>query len=87
MGVNGNGSEAAWLAARGRSSKWLWLSTAAIWTGFGVFDATQTVFVMRSGGMHHNWARLFVTLLIWPAPSVPGATYIIVTPPAEVSRG
>jgi two-component system LytT family sensor kinase len=64
MGVNGNGSEAAWLAARGRSSKWLWLSTAAIWTGFGVFDATQTVFVMRSGGMHHNWARLFVTLLI-----------------------
>src|ERR1700677_4017119 len=65
MSTTRNGSEAAvGQAARGRSSEWLWLSIAAIWTGVGVFDATQTVFVMRAEGTHHNWARLFVTLLI-----------------------
>jgi two-component sensor histidine kinase len=30
----------------------------------GVFDATQTVFSMRAEGMHHNWAQLFVTILL-----------------------
>lgn len=40
-----------------------WLSTAVIWLGFGLFDATQTVFVMRSEGMHHYWIRLFFTRL------------------------
>jgi two-component system LytT family sensor kinase len=45
-------------------SRWLWI--AAIWSGVGLFDATQTVFVMRAEGMHHAWARLFVTqLLVW----------------------
>ena len=44
------------------SSHWLWL--AAIWFGLGLFDATQTVFVMRAEGMHHYWTRLFFTLLI-----------------------
>src|SRR6202162_3051104 len=45
-------------------SRWLWI--AAIWSGVGLFDATQTVLVMRSEGMHHAWARLFVTqLLVW----------------------
>ena len=29
--------------------------------GFGLIDATQTVFVMRAEGMHHAWVRLFVT--------------------------
>jgi hypothetical protein len=42
-------------------SRWFWI--AAIWTGLGLFDATQTVFVMRAEGMHHAWIRLFVTLL------------------------
>ena len=45
-----------------RSSRWFW--TAAIWSGIGLFDATQTVVVMRSEGMHHNWVRLFFVLLL-----------------------
>ena len=39
---------------------------AAIWLGIGLFDACQTVVVMRAEGMHHAWVRLFVTqLLSW----------------------
>lgn len=44
------------------SSRWFWI--AAIWSGIGLFDATQTVVVMRSEGMHHAWARLFIVLLL-----------------------
>jgi len=43
------------------SPRWLWI--AVIWSGFGLFDATQTIFVMRAEGMHHSWPRLFFTLL------------------------
>lgn len=42
--------------------RWFWI--AAIWFGLGLFDATQTVFVMRAEGMHHAWVRLFWTLLL-----------------------
>lgn len=43
---------------------WLWNTGA--WLGIGLIGATQTVFVMRSQGMHHAWARLFTTeLLSW----------------------
>jgi two-component system, LytTR family, sensor kinase len=43
---------------------WLW--NAAAWFGIGLIGATQTVFVMRSQGMHHAWAQLFATeLLAW----------------------
>ncbi len=51
---------------RSESSRWLsrWLWIAAIWSGVGLFDATQTVFVMRAEGMHHNWGRLFVAMLL-----------------------
>lgn len=41
-----------------------WFRIAAIWLGVGLFDATQTVFVMRAEGMHHRWAQLFTTLLL-----------------------
>lgn len=34
-----------------------------LWLGVGLFDATQTVVLMHSQGMHHAWLRLFVTLL------------------------
>ena len=44
------------------SAQWLW--SAAIWAGVGLFDATQTVFVMRSEGMHHAWGRLFFTSVV-----------------------
>ena len=42
--------------------RWYWV--VAVWMGIGLFDATQTVFVMRSEGMHHYWGRLFFTDLI-----------------------
>jgi len=45
-----------------RRHDWKWI--ALIWTGVGLFDATQNVFVMRSEGMHHAWAKLFVVLFI-----------------------
>jgi two-component system, LytTR family, sensor kinase len=45
-------------------SRWFWI--AAIWSGVGLFDATQTVFTMRSQGMHHAWVQLFITqMLSW----------------------
>ncbi len=47
---------------RSDSPRWFWIAT--LWGGIGLFDATQTVFVMRAEGMHHNWGRLFFTLLI-----------------------
>nr|MBA3915242.1 sensor histidine kinase [Terriglobales bacterium] len=52
--------------------RWYWIS--AIWLGIGLFDATQTVVVMRSEGMHHAWTALFfATLLSW-------ATWALATP-------
>jgi two-component system LytT family sensor kinase len=47
---------------RSESPRFVWV--AAIWFGIGLFDATQTVFVMRSEGMHHSWVSLYVTLLV-----------------------
>ena len=44
--------------------RWYWV--VAVWLGIGLFDASQTVFVMRAEGMHHNWTGLFVTnLFAW----------------------
>jgi len=40
------------------------LAIAAFWTGLGVFDAMQTVVVMRSEGMHHAWPVLFAVIVI-----------------------
>lgn len=45
------------------STAW-WRWNVGLWVGIGLLDATQNVFVMRSMGMHHNWGRLFVTLLV-----------------------
>jgi two-component sensor histidine kinase len=42
------------------TSQGFWI--ASIWFGMALFDATQTVFVMRSEGMQHAWVRLFITL-------------------------
>jgi len=47
---------------RSESPRWFWI--AAIWCGVALFDATQTVFVMRAEGMHHSWGYLFITLLL-----------------------
>jgi two-component system, LytTR family, sensor kinase len=43
------------------STRWLWI--AAIWCAGGLFDASQTVLVMRSEGMHHAWLPMFGTEL------------------------
>jgi sensor histidine kinase YesM len=43
-------------------SRWLWI--ASIWLALGLFDGTQTVFVMRSEGMHHAWVKLFFTMVV-----------------------
>ena len=50
------------------SPRWYWI--VAVWFGIGLFDATQTVVVMRAEGMHHYWTRLFVTQLISWLPFV-----------------
>jgi hypothetical protein len=43
---------------------WAW--NVAAWAGIGLIAATQTVFVMRSQGMHHDWTALMATqLLAW----------------------
>ncbi len=44
------------------SPRWWWIP--ATWLGIGLFDATQTVFVMRAEGMHHYWGPLFFNLLV-----------------------
>ena len=45
-----------------QTPRWLWI--AVLWGGMGLFDATDTVFVMHSQGMHHNWPALFATILL-----------------------
>jgi two-component system LytT family sensor kinase len=42
--------------------RWFWI--AAFWSGVGLFDATQNVFVMRAEGMHHAWTQLYITLFL-----------------------
>jgi two-component system LytT family sensor kinase len=43
---------------RTKSREWLWITL--VWLAFSLFDATQTVGVMRAEGMVHNWPVLFV---------------------------
>jgi two-component system, LytTR family, sensor kinase len=47
--------------AAARSTRWLWI--AAIWCAGGLFDASQTVFIMHAEGRHHPWLPLFTTEL------------------------
>lgn len=48
----------------GGKYKWCWI--AVFWIAIAVFDATDTVVLMRSQGMHHAWLQLFVTIgLSW----------------------
>jgi len=43
-----------------------WHYIAGAWFAIALFDASQTVFVMRAEGMHHAWATLFfVRLASW----------------------
>jgi two-component system LytT family sensor kinase len=45
-----------------RRRRWFWIGV--VWLTVAVFSASQNVLVMRAEGMHHAWARLFVTLLL-----------------------
>jgi two-component system LytT family sensor kinase len=40
--------------------QWVWIGS--IWVGLGLFDALETVFIMRSERMHHAWLILFATI-------------------------
>jgi two-component system, LytTR family, sensor kinase len=46
---------------RDRHFSWIWI--ASLWTGLGVFDATQNVFSMLHADMHHSWVKLFFVLV------------------------
>jgi len=47
---------------RNKPPRWYWIY--AVWLGIGLFDATQTVVVMRAEGMHHYWGRLYFTSVV-----------------------
>ncbi|MBQ5940471.1 MULTISPECIES: sensor histidine kinase [unclassified Massilia] len=52
------------LPGRWMSRDWFWAAVA--WSGIGLFDAIQTLIVMKSGGMHHAWPELFCfRMLYW----------------------
>ena len=58
-----------------RSRIWLW--SVAVWFGFGLVDAVQTIFVMHEQGMHHVWIKLFVvTIFFWTPWAVATAPVI-----------
>ena len=47
-----------------RPQSFQWPAILAVWTGVALFDATQTVVVMHSEGMHHAWLLLFITTFL-----------------------
>ena len=51
-----------------------WIRIASIWLSFGLIDAFETVFVMRSEGMHHAWLILFAVVVFSWIP------WIVATP-------
>jgi two-component system, LytTR family, sensor kinase len=52
--------------ARSTADSPRWSRIVAIWGAIAVWDATQTVLVMRSEGMHHNWLPLWLSsVLVW----------------------
>jgi two-component system, LytTR family, sensor kinase len=55
--------------------QWYW--AGALCGGFGLFEATQTVFTMRAAGMHHQWTALFFTVLLAWVPWVAAAPLVI----------
>jgi two-component system, LytTR family, sensor kinase len=46
------------------STKWFWI--AGIWLAGGLFDASQTVLIMRAEGRQGTWLPLFaIELVLW----------------------
>jgi two-component system, LytTR family, sensor kinase len=54
---------------------WVWV--VGICGGLGLFEATQTVAVMRSMGMHHAWVALFFMVLLSWVPWAVGAPRVL----------
>ena len=54
-----------------------WLGIASIWFSFGLIDALETVFVMRSEGMHHAWLILFAVVVFSWLPWVVATALIL----------
>jgi len=46
--------------------RWYWIG--AIWAAIALWDATQTVVVMRAEHMHHRWTYLFITQALGWSP-------------------
>jgi two-component system, LytTR family, sensor kinase len=57
------------------SPRWYWV--LSVWLGIGLFDATQTVFVMRAEGMHHYWTSLYFTELSSWLPFMVATPFIL----------
>ena len=58
-----------------RSARWLWI--AAIWCAGGLFDASQTVFIMHAEGKHHPWPPLFAIEFVSWLPWALATPFII----------
>jgi two-component system LytT family sensor kinase len=73
---------------RRETPNWIWI--AAIWSGLGLFAASQTVFAMRAEGMHHAWLSLFATILLswlpWALATVPVLNLGHKFPPLTLKR-
>lgn len=54
-----------------------WMGIASIWFSFGLIDALETVFVMRSEGMHHAWLILFAVVMFSWLPWVVATPLIL----------
>ena len=54
-----------------------WIGMASIWFSFGLIDALETVFVMRSEGMHHAWLILFAAVMFSWLPWVVATPLIL----------
>src|SRR3979409_2398745 len=59
-----------------RSNRWRWI--AAMWCAGGLFDASQTVLVMRfAERRHHAWSPLFLTELATWLPWALATPFVI----------
>jgi two-component system, LytTR family, sensor kinase len=56
-------------------SKWVWV--VVVCAVLGLFEATQTVLVMRAEGMHHAWTHLFWAMLLSWVPWAVWASLIL----------
>ena len=55
-------------ALRARTSRATWKWSIGVWLAFGVLDSLQNVFEMHAEGMHHIWAKVFLTTILYWVP-------------------